>query len=111
MVYVGGGSTANLLVARRLRGLDAVLAEGASTGVMLVGISAGMNCWFALVFRDGELVEAVSSRPDAAAYRIGPSGTGATETRIPTRYLGADCALRPSIAGTHRAAAGSASQP
>jgi dipeptidase E len=30
----------------RLHGLDEILAEAAEQGVVLAGISAGMNCWF-----------------------------------------------------------------
>ena len=133
VIYVGGGSTANLLALWRLHGLDGILAEAAAAGVVLAGIGAGMNCWFegsvtdcsgpspgcrtvsvsspaapartttarpsgarrtspggdpcaargvrrgrgcALLFRDGELVEAVSSRPDARAFRVHLSGAG-----------------------------------
>lgn len=46
VVYVGGGSTANLLALWRLHGLDRALAEAAANGTILAGISAGMNCWF-----------------------------------------------------------------
>ncbi|MCW4457085.1 peptidase E [Microbacterium sp. MPKO10] len=46
LVYVGGGSTANLLAVWRLHGLPEILAEAAGNGVVLAGISAGMNCWF-----------------------------------------------------------------
>ena len=46
VVYVGGGSTANLLVVWRRHGLPAILAEAAAAGTVLAGISAGMNCWF-----------------------------------------------------------------
>ncbi len=46
VIYVGGGSTANLLVLWRLHGLDAVLREAAAAGTVLTGISAGMNCWY-----------------------------------------------------------------
>lgn len=46
VVYVGGGSTANLLAVWRLHGLPAILAEAAANGTILAGISAGMNCWF-----------------------------------------------------------------
>lgn len=46
LVYVGGGSTANLLAVWRLHGLDTLLAEAASRGTVLAGISAGVNCWF-----------------------------------------------------------------
>ena len=46
VVYVGGGSTANLLAVWRTHGLPEVLAEAAANGTVLAGISAGMNCWF-----------------------------------------------------------------
>ena len=46
IVYVGGGSTANLLAVWRVHGLDTVLAEACTSGVVLAGLSAGMNCWF-----------------------------------------------------------------
>ena len=46
VIYVGGGSTANLLAVWRVHGLDAILREAWEAGVVLCGISAGMNCWF-----------------------------------------------------------------
>ena len=46
LIYVGGGSTANLLALWRLHGVPAMLAEAAANGAVLAGISAGMNCWF-----------------------------------------------------------------
>jgi dipeptidase E len=46
VVYVGGGSTANLLAVWRAQGLDEILARAWREGVVLAGISAGMNCWF-----------------------------------------------------------------
>lgn len=46
IVYVGGGSTANLLAVWRTHGLPEILAEAADNGTVLAGISAGMNCWF-----------------------------------------------------------------
>jgi dipeptidase E len=148
VVYVGGGNTASLLAVWRAHGLDAVLAEAWQAGVVLCGISAGMNCWFrqsvtdsfdvarlaalddglgllagsacphydgeeqrrptyrdlvgrgvlengwaaddgaALVFAGEELVEVVSSRPDAAAYRVLRDGDEAVEQRVAARYLG-----------------------
>ncbi|MBC9732613.1 peptidase E [Nocardioides marmotae] len=157
VVYVGGGSTANLLALWRLHGLDTILREAAEDGVVLAGISAGMNCWFeasvtdsfgplaplpdglgllpgsscphydgetdrrptyldlvgtrrlpsgyaaddgcALVFRDGALAEAVSSRPEARAYRVHLSGDAldvedaleapdVAESPVEVRYLG-----------------------
>jgi peptidase E len=52
VIYVGGGSTANLLAVWRLHGLDALLVEAYARGVVLAGISAGMNCWFAASVTD-----------------------------------------------------------
>ena len=46
VVYVGGGSTRNLLVLWREWGLDRALTAAWHTGVVLAGISAGSLCWF-----------------------------------------------------------------
>lgn len=146
VVYVGGGSTANLLAVWRVHGLDSVLEEAAARGTVLAGISAGMNCWFedsstdsfgplaslpdglgllpgsacphysgeadrraaylrmvasgalsdgyavddgvALLWRDGELVEAVSERPDGRAFHVTRNGQTAVETPLDVRFLG-----------------------
>jgi dipeptidase E len=146
VVYVGGGSTANLLAVWRLHGLPEILRTAAAQGTILAGISAGMNCWFeasstdsfgrplaplrdglgllpgsacphyleegdrrekyldwvasgalpegyavdqhtALVFRDGQLVEAVSETEGHPAYRITRRPGGAVETELPVRML------------------------
>jgi peptidase E len=46
VVWVGGGNTASLLAVWRMHGLDSVLREAWEAGVLLCGVSAGMNCWF-----------------------------------------------------------------
>jgi dipeptidase E len=47
VVYVGGGSTANLLAVWRLHGLDRALRARAAAGpLVLAGLSAGGLCWF-----------------------------------------------------------------
>jgi peptidase E len=46
VVYVGGGNTASLLAVWRAHGLDRVLRRAWSEGVVMCGMSAGMNCWF-----------------------------------------------------------------
>jgi dipeptidase E len=46
VIYVGGGNTLSLLAVWRSHGLDEVLREAYDTGVVLAGLSAGMNCWF-----------------------------------------------------------------
>ncbi len=146
VIYVGGGSTANLLALWRLHGLDEILAEALEDGIVLGGVSAGMNCWFegsvtdsygplaalpdglgfvagsacphydgevdrrptylelvgsealdagyaiqddcALVFRDGELIEGVSERPEAQAFHVHLDGATVAEDEIDVRYLG-----------------------
>lgn len=44
-IWVGGGSTANLLALWRLHGLDVVLRSCWESGVVLGGVSAGSLCW------------------------------------------------------------------
>jgi len=146
VIYVGGGSTANLLAVWRLHGLPAILEQAAATGAVLAGVSAGMNCWFegsstdsfgplapladglgfigasacphylgepdrrekylawvadgsladgyavddyaAVLFRDGELVEAVAERPDHPVFHVVHDGSGqAVEIELPVRTL------------------------
>jgi len=46
VIYVSGGNTANALAIWRAHGFDSVLREAWNAGVLLVGWSAGMLCWF-----------------------------------------------------------------
>jgi peptidase E len=45
VIWVGGGSVANLLAVWRVHGLDEVLRECWTSGVLLGGVSAGSICW------------------------------------------------------------------
>jgi peptidase E len=45
VVWVGGGSVANLLAVWRVHGLDAVMKQAWTDGVILGGVSAGSLCW------------------------------------------------------------------
>ncbi len=45
LVWVGGGSVANLLSVWRTHGVDEVLREAWEAGVVLGGVSAGSICW------------------------------------------------------------------
>src|SRR4051812_19242330 len=45
VVWVGGGSVANLLAVWRLHGLDEIFREVWLAGVVLGGVSAGSLCW------------------------------------------------------------------
>ena len=46
LIYVGGGNTFGMMKLWRRLGLDTVLAEAASRGIVLSGLSAGAICWF-----------------------------------------------------------------
>jgi dipeptidase E len=147
IVYVGGGNTANLLAIWRVHGLDVALEKAYRAGLILAGVSAGMNCWFeasvtdsfdsngcdplqdglgllpgsacphyngeplrrstyldlvhagfpagyaaedgaALHFTNGQLTAAISSRPEATAYKITQAASGSSEQPLPTTFLG-----------------------
>lgn len=45
LVWVGGGSAANLLAVWRTHGLDQVMREAWESGILLAGTSAGALCW------------------------------------------------------------------
>lgn len=45
VIWVAGGSTANMLALWRLHGLDEILRECWQAGVVLMGVSAGSICW------------------------------------------------------------------
>lgn len=46
VIYVGGGNTANALAVWRVHGVDRLLRRAWSAGTILMGVSAGMICWF-----------------------------------------------------------------
>jgi peptidase E len=46
VVWVGGGSVANMLAVWRVHGLDEVFRKAWAAGVVLMGSSAGGICWF-----------------------------------------------------------------
>jgi peptidase E len=45
VIWVGGGSVANLLAVWRTHGLDEIFREAWESGVVLAGVSAGSICW------------------------------------------------------------------
>jgi dipeptidase E len=139
LLYVGGGSTANLLALWRLHGVDQIVREAYAQGIVLVGASAGACALFeagvsasfgklaalndgvglirggfaphygerreiliemvaaglsggfgageetGLLFRGGELSEAVATRPGGRAARV---DKGPVETELAARPLG-----------------------
>jgi peptidase E len=46
VVWVNGGSVANLLAVWRVHGLDEIVRRVWAAGVVLAGVSAGSICWF-----------------------------------------------------------------
>lgn len=46
VIFVGGGSVANLAAVWRVHGLDDVMRRAWAAGVVLTGVSAGAICWF-----------------------------------------------------------------
>ena len=76
-VYVGGGSTLNLMAIWRAHGLEQILAEAWAAGVVLAGMSAGMACWFESpvtdAFHDGTLraMQGVGLIPGSACAHFG----------------------------------------
>lgn len=89
MVYVGGGSTANLLTVWRLHGVDAALHDAWKAGVVLAGLSAGANCWFESSTTDSFLVGNADLLLDGLGFVPGsycPHYTSEPERR--PNYLG-----------------------
>jgi peptidase E len=73
VVWVGGGSVANLLALWRLHGLDSVFREVWQAGVVLAGVSAGALCWHAGGTTDsfGPDLRAVTNGLGLVPYSIG----------------------------------------
>jgi peptidase E len=46
LIYVGGGSVANMLAVWRVHGLDVIMRKAWQAGIVLAGSSAGGICWF-----------------------------------------------------------------
>ena len=46
VIFVGGGSVANMLAVWRVHGVDRIMRSAWESGVVLAGASAGAICWF-----------------------------------------------------------------
>src|SRR5215469_6281782 len=46
VIFVGGGSVANMMAVWRVHGVDEVLRQAWEAGIVLAGVSAGAICWF-----------------------------------------------------------------
>ncbi len=71
MIYVGGGSTANMLAVWRLHGVDVALAEAWQEGVVMAGLSAGANCWFESSTTDSFLIGKADALADGLGFLTG----------------------------------------
>ena len=99
VIYVSGGSVANLLALWRLHGLDEAFAEAWRAGVVLSGQSAGALCWH------------VGGNTDSFGPELRPLGrrasgccpTPAASTTTPTRSAGRCCTSRSPTASCPRA--------
>lgn len=82
VIWVGGGSVANLLALWRLHGLDRILRRVWEAGVVLAGVSAGSICWHAGGTTDsfGQQLRAVT---DGLAFL--PWGNGVHHDSEPQR--------------------------
>jgi peptidase E len=46
VIFVGGGSVANMLAVWRVHGVDRIMRAAWQAGIVLSGVSAGAICWF-----------------------------------------------------------------
>ena len=46
VIFVGGGSVANMVAVWRVHGIDDVMRQAWAAGIVLAGVSAGAICWF-----------------------------------------------------------------
>ena len=107
VVYVGGGNTANLLAVWRTHGLDRVLTEAWHAGVVLCGISAGMNCWFQESVSDSFDLDALAALREGLGLLAGsacPHYDGEEQRRPAYRRLVAEGELRDGWAADDGAA-------
>src|SRR3954469_17087485 len=107
VVYVGGGNTASLLAAWRAHGLDTALVEAWHAGVVLAGISAGMNCWFQQSVTDSFAPDELAALHDGLGLLAGsacPHFDGEEQRRATYRRLVCEGVLRDGWAADDGAA-------
>jgi peptidase E len=107
VVWVGGGNTASLLAVWRAHGLDIVLREAWEAGVVLCGVSAGMNCWFEGSTTDSFDLAELAALPDGLGILPGsccPHYDGEAQRRPLYQRLVAEGALAPGYAADDAAA-------
>ena len=96
-VYVTGGNTANLLAIWQVHGLDEILREAWSAGVVLAGMSAGAICWFEACTTDsfGPTLRPLHGGLGILAGSLSPHYGGEDQRRPLFQRLVADGTLPP----------------
>ena len=100
VIWVGGGSVANLLAVWRVHGVDEVMREAWESGVVLAGVSAGSICWHAGGTTDsfGRTLRAVTNGLALLPYGNGVHYDSEEERRPLLHRLVADGTLPTSYA-------------
>jgi peptidase E len=100
VIWVGGGSVANLLAVWRVHGLDEILRECWEAGVLLGGVSAGSICWHVGGTTDsfGRKLQAVTNGLALLPYGNGVHYDSEEERRPLLHRLVADGTLPTSYA-------------
>jgi peptidase E len=100
VIFVGGGSVANMAAVWRVHGVDLIMRRAWESGVVLSGVSAGAICWF-----DGGTTDSFGPelRPFSSGLGLLPGSYcphySSEPTRRPAfRSLVADGTLPPGIA-------------
>jgi peptidase E len=107
VVFVGGGNTLSLLAVWRAHRLDEALREAWESGVVLCGVSAGMNCWFEQSVTDSYSLSELRGLDDGLAFLPGsccPHYSDDERRRRTYHELIGDGRLRAGIAADDGAA-------
>jgi peptidase E len=97
LVWVGGGSVANLLALWRLHGIDTAMRSAWEQGVILGGVSAGSLCWHLGGTTDsfGQVLQPVTNALGLLPYANGVHYDAETQRRPLLHQLMKDEVLSP----------------
>ena len=73
IIFVGGGSVANMVAVWRVHGIDQILRKAWHAGIVLAGSSAGGICWF-----EGGTTDSFGARLRAYTDGLGHAGRAAS---------------------------------
>jgi peptidase E len=97
LVWVGGGSVANLLALWRLHGVDSAMRSAWEQGVILGGVSAGSLCWHLGGTTDsfGQILQPVTNALGFLPYANGVHYDAETQRRPLLHKLMKEAVLTP----------------